>query len=304
MSHSTGYLKKKVDLLKRLSTFIKERFEPISHALMIFVFWLAHLLFSQVQISFLYAFIIFVGTIAFFLNLRFYDEIKDYETDKIINPNRPLARGLLSIDEVKDLSVISQIFIFCSFSYISFKASSIIAMTLLYGIFMYYEFFIPKLIRPHLTTYATSHTVVTVFLSLSLFCAFRDEYPWQLEIKDFSFALMSWLLFNIFELGRKTYQLSEERDGVETYSKIWTRPGAFVLVFLQMLLAIKLAEFHQAVRPFAWAITLLLAFSGLWFILDKRVISAKTYRMMTSLVIVLIYLAIIISKLLLVDPQR
>lgn len=297
MSYTTGYLKNKFNLINRLGVFIKERFEPISHFFMIFVFWWAHQLMTQSANTWAQNLLIFLGTSAFFLKLRFYDEIKDYETDKIINPDRPLARGLLSIDETKNFIVITIALTFLCFAIVSTKAIPAITLAIIYGILMYYEFFIPQLIRPHLTTYATTHTVVTFFLCLAIFCAHRDQYFWHLEGADLAFALMSWLLFNIFELGRKTYQASEERAGVETYSLIWTRPGAVALVLVQAVIAIFIGPFQGSAQWISWIIVGLLALSGLWYLVDTRVVSAKCYRLMSSFIIVLIYLNLIFSSL-------
>lgn len=295
MSHTTGYLKKQKDLLKRLLIFIQERFEPVSHLLMIFVFWYAHLMISQTETSLTENILMFCATALFFLKLRFYDEIKDYETDKIINPQRPLARGLLSIDETKTFILITWPLILVCFIMVSSNAIVPALIALIYGVLMYYEFFIPKLIRPHLTTYATSHTVVTLFLSLALLCAHQDKNLTELSKEQVLFAVMSWLLFNIFELGRKTYQKSEERVGVDTYSSIWTRPGAVVLVLIQAVVAILIGPFAGLALTIAWITVGFLAIFGVWYILDTRIISAKTYRLMSSFIIVLIYLILIIT---------
>lgn len=297
MSHTTGYLKRQSDLLKRLMIFIRERFEPVSHLLMIFVFWYAHLMLSGGEASLFEGLLMFSATTLFFLKLRFYDEIKDYETDKILNPKRPLARGLLSIDETKTLIIITWPSILIFFALVSLKAVVPALIALIYGVLMYYEFFIPKMIRPHLTTYATSHTVVTLFLSLALLCAHQDKALTELTPEQVLFAVMSWLLFNIFELGRKTYQKSEEREGVDTYSIIWTRPGAVVLVLIQAVVAVSIGPFIGLALKIAWSIVGLLALFGLWYILDTRVISAKIYRLMSSFIIVLIYLTLIFSPL-------
>lgn len=292
------------DLIKRLGIFIQERFEPISHFMMIFVFWWAHQLLAQGRGDVFSSVLIFLGISLFFLKLRFYDEIKDYETDKIINPDRPLARGLITIKETKGFIFVCLVLIVLCFALVSVKSLVAIVLTLIYGLLMYHEFFISKLIRPHLTTYATSHTVVTFFLSVSIICAYRDQYPWQLTPMHYSFALMSWLLFNVFELGRKTYQASEEREGVDTYSKIWTRPGAVALVLVQAGAAVYLGPFVETIETINWLIVFLLGLSGVWFILDKREISAKVYRSMSSVIIVLIYLTVIVSEFMNIIDQK
>ena len=41
-----------------------------------------------------------------FLHLRIFDEIKDFKLDRIIHPNRPLARGLINVLEAKKITLL------------------------------------------------------------------------------------------------------------------------------------------------------------------------------------------------------
>ena len=68
---------------------------------------------------------------------------------------------------------------------------------------MYKEFFIPNLIRPLLTTYAMSHTIVTGLFSIALLAALSQTML-DLPVEAYYFALANWGLFNVFEFSRKT----------------------------------------------------------------------------------------------------
>lgn len=301
------YVKERGEHLLKWWTFTSERFEPVSHFFMIALFVSAHYLVADASkfiilepINILW---ITLGTAAFFLKLRFYDEIKDYETDVILNPTRPLPRGLLKrIDMKKGIEqcIILEIIFFTSCGMPGFVA---ILIAIGYSLLMYKEFFIGDIIGPHLTTYATSHTVVTIFLSLSIFSALSRYYPWDHEADFYYFAVLSWLLFNIFELGRKIYQPCEEREDVDTYSKIWGRFGAVILILVHavgvaiLTLHISTIDFFFMQTYQAFTIGILLLVSAVYLV-GKKPISGLMYRKFSEVYIVLIYIGIITNYVL------
>jgi hypothetical protein len=284
--------------LKRFFIFTKERFDPLSHFLMLALFLMAHILLALrlelLTVSINSLVLLCLGVVVFFFKLRLYDEIKDYETDLVINPTRPLPRGLVTINEVKRGIEVCLILELILFSQAGLGGLVGIVIASLYSLLMYHEFFIGDLIRPHLTTYATTHTVVTMILSLAIFIGLSNLTFFHLPLECFFFALMSWLLFNIFELGRKTYLPSEEKNQVESYSKVWTRPGAVILVLVHAVIATLLAlkiEFYntQSLPLYLWSIVGLLGLSGLGLMFTKEGVFGKLYRGFSSLYIVLIY---------------
>lgn len=239
--------------------FTKERFDPTSHFLMLFVFTLFHILIGStrslvpgtevanftlwsiqaiislfVEHSFIYFVVIF-----FYFKLRLYDEIKDYELDCVINPTRPLPRGLLLH---RDLYLGIGICLFLEQVFMFRYGKDAMLLLLLaqaYSLLMYKEFFIRDIIRPHLTTYAILHTVVTAFLTLAILGAIKHQYWWEaiLDRENLLLAANNWLLFNIFEFGRKTFAPEEERASVDTYSSLFTPYGAFLLQLIQTILS-------------------------------------------------------------------
>tara|TARA_R110002072_G_scaffold64203_7_gene159910 strand:+ start:77210 stop:78157 length:948 start_codon:yes stop_codon:yes gene_type:complete len=282
--------------------FIKERFHPGSHFLMIFLFLVGHYFVAyasqHVTVSGIDILFIMMGTAVFFLKLRFYDEIKDYELDLEIKPYRPLPRGLLTPFDVKkgieNCIVLEIIF----FSACGKPGLLMILVSIGYSLLMYNEFFIPKLIRPHLTTYATTHTVVTLFLSLTIFSALGGQWVWNMDPDFYYFALMNWILFNIFELGRKTFQPEEEKNAIESYSKVWTRPGAFLLVLAQAILASYLllqvsTLYFFDIQNYLIGTLILLVIIGLVYIFIPKKSTGHIYRAFSSLFIIIFYSIII-----------
>ena len=299
---STQYKRNRLDELRRYFIFMKERFGLIGSSFMITLFVLAHYglvyIKSDLVIETHLLFAVILGSIIFFVKLRLYDEIKDYEVDLIQNPDRPLPRGLVTRDELKE-GIEKRIMIESILFYgAGIEAFSSILLAIAYSLLMYKEFFIGKYIRPHLTTYATSHTIVTFFLSLAIFSAFTQSFIWNLDGEYIFFSLMSWLLFNIFELGRKMYQPFEERDQVESYSKVWTRPGATLLVLIHASLIqwlIHKIEFFKDplfLMIFRIPVAILLLVSLLYLLLKKSV-TANLYRNYSTVFILLNYVIIL-----------
>lgn len=231
---------KKLSPLKNWWIFTQERFHPVSHFTMLFVFVLFHLLMSTPskrldEIPLINGLFIYLGVVVFYYKLRLYDEIKDYELDCVINPHRPLPRGLLFHRDLYLGIVLCLIFEQIFFSRFGQNAVFLLVIAQVYSLIMYKEFFIRDIIRPHLTTYAVLHTVVTSFLTFAILGALKDQNILEAYIDrdNILMALNNWLLFNVFEFGRKTYATEEERAGVDTYSSLFTPYGAFLLQLIQ-----------------------------------------------------------------------
>ena len=111
------------------------------------------------------------------------------------------------------------------------------------------------------------------------------------------------MLFNIFEFGRKTYTLLEERPGIDTYSSLFGKKMAVVLVLSQAMLAfiftLKINAFHIPFIHYANVFLLLALFIfGLVYIFSENSIYARRYRAMSSVYIILFYLILIIGLIL------
>lgn len=283
-------------------TFFIERFDPLSHLVMIGLFIIGHVAMVE-SFTTIKVVLAFVGTTVFFFKLRCFDEVKDLDLDLKINPTRPLPRGLLSVFDMKDsilLCILVENIIFYS---ISTFAGVSMSLASLYSIIMYKEFFLGDWFRDKLTSYATAHTLVTILLSLSIFCALEGKSILELNTNAYAFSLMSWLLFNIFELGRKTFLGNEERDQVESYSKVWGKRGAVVLVLTHVVIVdVILSTIINQSKLFSqvyFKLSLILfVLAGCFFLIRKDGKAGAVFRGYSSFYIILIYLGIFIQKIL------
>lgn len=221
---------------------VKERFNPAAYLPMILVFTIANGLYLTeallANFPWQRAALVIILMLSFFFRMRCFDEIKDYEVDLKINPSRPLARGVLSVSQVKKGLFFLILFELILAGYLGFWPFIIHSLAVLYSLLMYEEFFIGDWLRPHLTTYAVTHTFVSVLLGLSAAVAISSYDIRQLDGEDAAFFLMNWAFFNLFEFARKTFAPEEERPAVPSYSNIFTPRGAWFLSWSQVLLGI------------------------------------------------------------------
>ena len=215
--------------LKGWKALILERFDPRAYLPMILVFGAANCLYANGTVDFPWGKFaaVLLLLLSFFFRLRLFDEIKDYKTDLKINPTRPLPRGVLSVKEVKIALAILIVFELLLSYALGLRVLEVHGVAIVYSLLMFKEFFIGDILRPHLTTYAVTHTFVSGLVGLSAMVAMlgdREIYPQAIW-----FLLMNWMFFNLFEFARKTFAVSEERQNVDSYSKIFGLRGALGL---------------------------------------------------------------------------
>lgn len=230
--------------MSRWWTFIVERFPPGSYLPLVAVFVVANLSIAgatpaQAGLALVIAPLV---VLSFFLRLRCFDEIKDLDVDKQINPTRPLARGLIEVAEVKQVIGGLTLFELVLVGLLGEGPLLGHALAVLYSFAMYNEFFLGRYLRPHLTLYAVTHTASSALLGWSVAGMVLGVLPWELPQAVLLFALANWSLFNVFEFARKTYAPEEERPSVETYSLNFGPWGAVVLTLSQVALAVSVVS--------------------------------------------------------------
>ncbi len=232
-----------MNLISRWSVFIKERFEPVSHTVMISAFAAANAAMAfaagRFEINSRPAFLLtgFALVWLVFFHMRLFDDIKDYETDRLVNKERPLPRGVLSVNEFGAgilVCVVSEIILSAA---LGFKVFSTYALVLCFTLIMRQEFFIGDWMRPKMELYAATHTFSASMLGLLIYSILKDAYITEIPTAYLYVALGNWFVFNVFEFGRKTFSTEEERRGVDSYSLRLSPFGAFALLAANIFLA-------------------------------------------------------------------
>ena len=319
-----------MNLLKRWAVFISERFEPVSHTFMIASFFGANAIMAFIvnnspgscglqqpgccNLKIMGGF--FLVWLVFF-HMRLFDDIKDYETDRLVNKDRPLPRGVLTAIEFGAGILFTEILEVILAASLGIKVFSTYTIVLAFTLIMRQEFFIGDWLRPKMELYAITHTFSATLMGFLIFSALTDNFindtPWQYS----AIAAGNWFVFNVFEFGRKTFAKDEEREGVDSYSLRLSPGGAVILLGVNIFMAFLMlylccvsltpVNLQQAgVNNFgvmlisAAVISFIVAISGVFYSLNPSRFYAKFYRGVVSAYLVLYHAAILVSGYLII----
>lgn len=196
-----------MSIIKRWKIFLNERFPIIPN--IIITTGLVSTSFGLYKspmnrFTYLYACIVFF---LFLGQLRFMDELKDYQKDLIAHPKRPLPRGLITTSEMRLMIFVVQgiLFLLALSSFVFFTPFS--GLCLLIGIvwlfLMYKEFFIGKSLSKFPFIYAITHQVIILPMGMFVMSAINQTN----EFNSLIFALSALLLCTFF-----TYEISRKLD--------------------------------------------------------------------------------------------
>jgi 4-hydroxybenzoate polyprenyltransferase len=172
-----------------------------------------------------------------------------------------------------------------------------------YSVLMYREFFIGRWLRPHLTLYAVVHTLVASLLGWSIAVTIAPQAPWTLAPPVLAFGLVNWMLFNVFEFARKTFAPVEERDRVDSYSKVFGPAGAGWLTVSQILVALAvLAWFRPSgvgrdLVSWLGAVAALPVGAAILYGIRRGVAAARTLRTVAGAWVVLFFAVVAAAML-------
>lgn len=289
-------------MIKNWWKFINEYFPLQPHFTMVFVFTGFNFLVGSQIISengiyeleapmyFGWALIL---CLSFLFRLELFDAIKEYECDKIYNPNKTLAKDLIKISTVFKAVIALSLIELALAASIS-KATFLAHLTAVaYSFLMYKEFFIGPILRPYLTIHRLIHNLGPVLLGFSLMSVMANEVWFHFHSNFLILGLVNWCFFNIFAFTKKTFAPREEKPKIASYSKHFGVWGALALSLFQVVAALfiirYLGYFSYAEMTNQWiavGLILLISFS---FGFKPTKSTAKAFRNCWSLFIILFY---------------
>lgn len=168
---------------------------------------------------------------AFLLWLRIADDLKDFETDKVLFPDRPLASGRVYKKDIIIACVFFQV-IAVVLNIIFMNNLLFFAILYGYGFLMRNWFFQRAKIQPNLIAALITHNPVQMIVNLYIISFTVIKY--QLNPFSITTLLTLWTLYFpalIWEVSRKIRAPKDETE-YTTYSKLWGYKKAiwFVLV--------------------------------------------------------------------------
>ncbi len=223
---------------------MQERFEPVGTTLMILSLVSANLMMAYLwspESSFIYSWKRLAGGFLLiwltFFHMRLFDEIKDYDVDCEVNKERPLPRGLISLSEIGFLTFLCFVIEITLAWNLRFAVFTTYLAVAGFTLLMRMEFFLSSWLGPKMELYAITHTFSASLMGVLTFSVLTNLPMNELPLPYIYIALSNWFVFNVFEFGRKTFSIEEERDAVESYSNRLTPFGAVILLAVNLIIA-------------------------------------------------------------------
>ena len=249
---------------------------------------------------------LFIIVFMFFFQLRITDEFKDYEEDLKYRAYRPVQRGIISLKTLGKTGIVTVIIQIMLAHVIDPEIIYFMIFVWIYMFLMAKEFFIKKWLTKRILIYALSHVVIMVFITLVIVEATQyivpknifDVFILQRYRHNIDFALIPLFALNylngiVLEIGRKTRRADEEEYGVQTYSKLWGRKKAVVVLSLlfvieYLLVILGLTHTYKEYFFFGGLTLLVILIVSIYFIVKflKKDLSGKIVETVSGLWII------------------
>lgn len=218
--------------LEKWLTYQKERFPLIRYSVLVSAFAA-----SGLSLSFLLTgghnplriemfLVAFSVTLLLFFQLRVADEHKDFDYDALHHPERPVARGLVTLKELRSLAVAAALFQLIAVVLLDAKLILPLALAWIYMALMTREFFIGDWLRDHPIVYMLTHMCILFFTDLFITSCHFMVSSIEPPVTLLYFLGTSFCLGMVIELGRKIRSPQDETTGTDTYSRLWGRKTA------------------------------------------------------------------------------
>jgi 4-hydroxybenzoate polyprenyltransferase len=291
--------------VRNVLAYFKERFPPVNMMLFCILFLtvysVARYFHADVPAKEGWHLLLGVAaTISFFYRLRVFDEIKDFQLDRINHPQRVLQSGRVSLQQLMTIAAVlalSEI----AWSLLSGMQTLFCWLVAVgYSLLMRYEFFVSGFLKKRLFLYAFTHMLIMPFVIVWIWSAYAEGLSAGTGLLLLS--ALSIIGGFSFEIARKIHAPAAERALVDSYSKSLGFKTAifFVLAFLLTGIAV---QFYllRLLQARTWPYVLLSIFYlGTLFLytVSIRQPDEKRLRMtevLVSLFMLISYLSIIIE---------
>ena len=311
-----------IQYIKNFKIYLNERFPLGKNSFFVLIFTLSGYIYTSLlynsKIMYLFTngvkigifqykiIALFIIIFMFFLQLRITDEFKDYEEDLKYRAYRPVQRGIISLKTLGKIGITTVIIQIMLAHVIDPEIIYFMIFVWIYMFLMAKEFFIKKWLTKRILIYALSHVVIMVFITLVIVEATQyivpknifDVFILQRYRHNIDFALIPLFALNylngiVLEIGRKTRRADEEEHGVQTYSKLWGRKKAVVILSLlfiieYFLVILGLAHTYEKYFFFGGLTLLVILIVSIYFMVKflKKNLSGKIVETVSGLWII------------------
>ena len=235
----------------RLWAYQAERFPLVKHGVLIAAFGASATCLSALLrggapsvLAIVVAVLVLFG---FFFQLRVADEHKDNEDDTKFRPERPVPRGLVTLAELRVVAIgvgVTQVALTVA---LDWRLLGPLLLVWAWMAVMTKEFFVPAWLKKRPIIYMVSHMAIMPLIDL--YATSCDWLPAGVALhENFGLTLGAFLLLSlvngsVIEIARKSWAPSSEREGVETYSRLWGAQRAGIVVMALLLAGLALSAF-------------------------------------------------------------
>lgn len=172
----------------------------------------------------------------FLLRQRTIDEFRDADHDLKYFPDRPVPRGLISKKQVLLLGLFAFVLEITSAYFVGHKHFGFYILFFLYSLLMAKEFFIPKWLNKHFTTYFLIHEVIFLLLGLFFLIALNPD--------DVRFNLHTLILLTVLTTAPMSIEIIRKfsprydtlgKAVADTYSTVWGRSNSLLILISSSL---------------------------------------------------------------------
>jgi 4-hydroxybenzoate polyprenyltransferase len=288
--------------LTKLNAYLKERF-PLINGILFLIFFLTSYIFTSYlegkEVGFTSELLFgFIAVYLFFFKLRVFDEHKDYLKDCINHPQRVLQKGLISLDQLRNIAIAGTVIEASISLWFGTDTFFLYLIVLGYSLIMAKEFFVRDWLEKKLFLYALTHMMIMPLMVL--WVASMATKSRILPEDVIYLCFLSFFSGFAFEISRKIKSPEEERSTILTYSKIFgTRKAPFMALlchFASAWLMIRILNLLDTSQiPFILIGVLLLTISSCYmaFSFKPSPKKAKVLELSSSLFMLISYLIII-----------
>lgn len=289
-------------LANRLWTYQGERFPLLKHGMLILVFSGGEAVFGAlvrgVEPDWKAVAVAAIVCLLLFLQLRIADEHKDHEDDSRWRPERPVPRGLVSLAELRGVAAAAAVVQVAATAWLDPRLLPILLVVWTWMALMSVEFFAPRWLKARPITYMVSHMLVMPLIAFfAVACGARETVLVSPAVA--AFLTLAFLNGVVLEIARKAWAPGDEREGVETYSKLWGPRRAAWVALLAGVVSALLALLVQASLALPWWMSAviatgaaLLAWGGLSYAARPTTGASGRLETMSGLFVLCIYLGV------------
>lgn len=237
----------KLSIFRRLFIFFKERFPLQIYAPFVIFLYLCMSFSIQAlqgtEVLFdKYSVVGLISAILFMLLMRTFDELKDFELDKNIFPNRPASRGDVLKSDLYLIAITSFVLIVLINIIFAQQTLLVFAIVLIYALLSFKWFFAEKFHLEHLFFTMFTHQPIPYLINFYLLhtaLASGNVYE-DFTLTHFAFLMLYSVPITIWETSRKIRN-KEKEDGYQTFSKILGSSKATFIPLIAVLISSSLS---------------------------------------------------------------